>query len=1430
MRVIENFEKQEKLFGAFKNEKLEGFGLITTFDNTTIFRGEFNNGKKNGFGELLGSQFKYLGNFKNSQFSGIGKIEKNNRYRGVCEWKESLKQGYGVLEYSNGDKYTGWFEKNDFWGFGIFEEKKKNLTYTGIFKYGKRAEFGKIENQSFQYIGEWDYDQRKGVGYYFEKNEKNFYFGEWRNNLQEGIGSAKNGSFVYRGEWKAGKPHGFGFVKKNGKEIGARFSSGNFMYEVDKQELRLASVLKALKMSDLDQFVMESGKKLQEIEQKIIQKKIIFTNKVDFSQLLEYIDQKESDLRAQITLRDAQFHQETINFKNEENQFSFQAAEKSQNFIKDVFRGLKTGQKQLQNNILRGLETKYDNLQFSDKKYDIQEVMLYPKNTQVIDFPLSSTALKCEENSYKQKYEKALTKKAKIQKELLKKFEEAEITDEAEGIKLMELVNMYKVREEELLTEIKKINKKNFEFEQEKKQMRGEFALKDKQIETSNQIIKGNDQKSKEMKKKVKEKFFDFLLCYNIDPSKIPSQDITLDYMQDKLKKLETEHFMKTMKIQQLRVKNEKLEKKQSENDKKLVSDKDTLEGLSLKKQDLEATLVSLKTQISKNLEILNEFEKQEEDKKRKKLELSEVQKLKFQEDLTIAKELYEESKNQKNDIEKSISAAKTLLRTLKEQKKQEKNTPEIAKENPIREELGILRANNAKKQSEIEEIKAEIAALEGSLNSNTNGPQDQNSENKNYSSNDPIKEEITRMELQIETALKEKEILESEKEQKQTSIALNNISNPAFEEKTNNIAELNSKIEDEKQAKQKLEADLTESNLELKKYLKTSSIFASGMKDVIDNSLKKKYPQKEKRSAKDLWKKNMKKSRRTLLSLVTMCFGTKATNQRVEEFFKTLPKDIEELVGSTEIIDDKLASMADLIKKVRKEENNQNSSENTMDDKFKFVDISIKKLEKSRIKVYEKLCKMIKNNQVKDPKGNKEQLQKWQQEKASLLKLISYLERELREKKAHFLAESQQQSDTVRTISSNIIDVLPKSSERKDRILKQEEIQRKPTKLEKVAQEEKIDYALNQKMLDLATPFLEDYFKNSETEYIQIAQPPNTIYQISTNGRILYAGNGAGLFVYRNLAFPELILELKEFEVNQLRCYLDGSVAIQEQFTNKVQLLGPGLDNIRKSRGESEGIFQLQNCSIYTLGSDQKFYWIKGKDKMNIIESGDDNIGFKEDNFEIKEFWKSKEGIKVAPMLLTSSKNGQKMIGYGTTLEQEGGVSQGILIYLDLKNNIKTQINSQMLAPSRLQDPEIYDFELSLDERYIFISGQTGQKTAFLSILRFQGELSCIDTLKMEDKQVGCLSNIKRIPGTNVILGGGYSSVVVAYYDHNLAQVRILKYFHIGVDSNISIIQFFSKAIYFVEEQTGKVGVIRFFKEVQMRDYISCGKKIFFF
>ena len=81
-----------------------------------------------------------------------------------------------------------------------------------------------------------------------------------------------------------------------------------------------------------------------------------------------------------------------------------------------------------------------------------------------------------------------------------------------------------------------------------------------------------------------------------------------------------------------------------------------------------------------------------------------------------------------------------------------------------------------------------------------------------------------------------------------------------------------------------------------------------------------------------------------------------------------------------------------------------------------------------------------------------------------------------------------------MNSLSSNIIDIQPKAKEGKTNP-NEEAIERKPTKLEKVALEEKVDYALNQKMLDLATPFLEDYFKNSETEYIQIAQPPNTIY-----------------------------------------------------------------------------------------------------------------------------------------------------------------------------------------------------------------------------------------------------------------------------------------------------------------------------------------------
>lgn len=42
---------------------------------------------------------------------------------------------------------------------------------------GKKHGFGRVENSSYLYAGEWNADRYEGLGYYVEKSEKNYYFG-----------------------------------------------------------------------------------------------------------------------------------------------------------------------------------------------------------------------------------------------------------------------------------------------------------------------------------------------------------------------------------------------------------------------------------------------------------------------------------------------------------------------------------------------------------------------------------------------------------------------------------------------------------------------------------------------------------------------------------------------------------------------------------------------------------------------------------------------------------------------------------------------------------------------------------------------------------------------------------------------------------------------------------------------------------------------------------------------------------------------------------------------------------------------------------------------------------------------------------------------------------------------------------------------------
>jgi len=88
-----------------------------------IHFGEYKNGKKHGYGTyIFANGNTYIGNWIDDKMHGIGKktLVEGSWYYG--EWQEGYMNGMGVLQYSNGERKEGLFEKNNF-----IRETKVNL-------------------------------------------------------------------------------------------------------------------------------------------------------------------------------------------------------------------------------------------------------------------------------------------------------------------------------------------------------------------------------------------------------------------------------------------------------------------------------------------------------------------------------------------------------------------------------------------------------------------------------------------------------------------------------------------------------------------------------------------------------------------------------------------------------------------------------------------------------------------------------------------------------------------------------------------------------------------------------------------------------------------------------------------------------------------------------------------------------------------------------------------------------------------------------------------------------------------------------------------------------------------------------------------------------------------------------------------------------
>ena len=168
--------------GLFNKSGLNGKGLRYNKEIDHIYKGEFLNGLRHGFGKAYRNNIKYEGEFRKDKKCGKGKIL-----------------------FESGDTYEGEFRDNKFNGYGHYKWAKNKHEYKGNYLNGKFH----------------------GEGFYqWEENE--YYNGEYVNGIKEGEGelSFKDGKKFFV-NFTNGKPNGIGvFQDQDGNRCEVEFING----------------------------------------------------------------------------------------------------------------------------------------------------------------------------------------------------------------------------------------------------------------------------------------------------------------------------------------------------------------------------------------------------------------------------------------------------------------------------------------------------------------------------------------------------------------------------------------------------------------------------------------------------------------------------------------------------------------------------------------------------------------------------------------------------------------------------------------------------------------------------------------------------------------------------------------------------------------------------------------------------------------------------------------------------------------------------------------------------------------------------------------------------------------------------------------------------------------------------------------------------
>lgn len=176
-----------------------------------------------------GASISKLSSEDGASKGSLSSLDKQPSYRSSVHNSnrgQTVETGQNIMQFENGCTYEGdWDPVRKRHGFGVYTWSDGSK-YSGYWNNNAADGFGKLEHANGEvYEGSWKQDKVEGYGEY-KSSEGMVYKGDWKNDLQHGRGvEVWNDISSYEGEYKEGKKDGLGIL---------RFEDGS-LYEVGLQ-------------------------------------------------------------------------------------------------------------------------------------------------------------------------------------------------------------------------------------------------------------------------------------------------------------------------------------------------------------------------------------------------------------------------------------------------------------------------------------------------------------------------------------------------------------------------------------------------------------------------------------------------------------------------------------------------------------------------------------------------------------------------------------------------------------------------------------------------------------------------------------------------------------------------------------------------------------------------------------------------------------------------------------------------------------------------------------------------------------------------------------------------------------------------------------------------------------------------------------------